>query len=344
VVLVSPSDHIVRPIVAFEQAAMRAAELAGTGSMVTFGVKPLRPETGFGYIEVGEDIGGAYRTASFHEKPDKQTAVSYLKQGNYFWNSGMYAFRLDVFWQELTAYAPQVMAGCGSLPEMMAGFSGLPSISIDCAVAEKSKRGVTIPLSLYWNDVGSWDAIYEVLDKDAAGNAIKGDVVTMDCKDSLIFGQSRLIAGIGLQDVMVVETDDVILVAQKGESQKVKRLVEMLAARGRREVREHTTLYYAWGAEKRLGEGSGYRLKRLVVRPGKGLEARFHYHRSVHWVVTKGTAEVTVAGTKKMLHDNESLYIPRTTWYSLQNPGRIPLVLIEVENGDYLEDDDVLKK
>jgi mannose-1-phosphate guanylyltransferase/mannose-6-phosphate isomerase len=218
----------------------------------------------------------------------------------------------------------------------------MPNISIDYAVAEKSQLGVTLPLSIYWNDVGSWDAIYEVLDKDADGNAIKGDALTIDCADNLIFGQSRLIAGIGLKDVMIVETDDVILVAQKGESQKVKEVVAELKRRGRSEAVEHTTLYFEWGYQALLGGGDGYKMKKLVIHPGKELAPRMHYHRSVHWVVTRGTAEITVGGECKMIHDNESVYIPMTQRYGLKNPGKIPLILIEVENGDYLEDDDVV--
>ena len=256
----------------------------------------------------------------------------------------MFAFRFDCFLSEIEKYAPEIHAQLfPSYEETVAHFKAMPDISVDYAVAEKSQLGVTIPLKLYWNDVGSWDAIYEVLDKDADGNAIKGDAIAIDCKDNLIFGQSRLIAGIGLKDVMIVETDDVILVAQKGESQKVKELVGILKRRGRKEAVEHTTLYYSWGQQTRLGEGAGYKMKKLVIRPGECLEPKMHYHRSVHWVVTKGTAEVMIGDEKKMIHDNESVYIPKTTRYSLKNPGKISLVLIEVENGDYLEDDDVVR-
>lgn len=210
-------------------------------------------------------------------------------------------------------------------------------------MAEHSKVGATIPLKLYWNDVGSWDAIYDVLDKDTDGNAVHGDALMIDCKDNLVFGQSRLIAGIGLKDVMIIETDDVILVAQKGESQKVKDLIEILKKRGRKEAIEHTTLYFSWGQETLLGEGVGYRMKRLVVRPGEELAVRMHYHRSVHWVVTHGTAEVVIGEKKQMLHDNESVFIPKTTQYGLKNLGKIPLVILAVENGEYLEDDDVIQ-
>lgn len=343
VLFVSTSDHIIRPARAFQSAVMQSEYFAGEGYMVTFGVKPTRPETGFGYIETGEALDGAFLTASFKEKPDLETAKHYLAQGNYYWNSGLFAFRMDTYLSELSKYAPEVAQHVGgTFEETLQEFSSMPDISIDYAVAEKSKRGVTLPLKLYWNDVGSWDAIYEVLDKDTEGNAIKGDVMTIDCCDNLFFGQNRLIAGIGLKDVMVVETDDVILVAQKGESQKVKDLVKLLKQRGRKEAVEHTTLYYSWGYEKSLGAGKGYRMRQRVVHPGHGLSMRMHYHRSVHWVVTCGAAEVTIDGERSLIHDNQSVYIPQTKFYGLKNLGKIDLVLLEVENGDYLEDDDVV--
>jgi len=345
VMFVSTSDHIIHPPIAFQNAVMTAVEFAAKGKLVTFGVQPTKPEVGFGYIETGKDIGGAYETSSFKEKPDLKTAKAYVESGNYFWNSGMFAFRIDRYLNEIKQYAPEIDHNLmETYDETLAQFEHMPDISIDYAVAEKSEVGVTIPLKVYWNDVGSWDAIYEVLDKDADGNAIKGDAITIDCKDNLIFGQSRLIAGIGLKDIMVIETDDVILVAQKGESQKVKTLVDMLKQRGRKEAIEHTTLYYKWGHRTLLGEGKGYKMKKLVIRPGESLETKMHFHRSVHWVVTRGTADVTIAGKQQMLHDNESVFIPKTTKYSLKNPGKISLVVIEVENGEYLEDDDVVRE
>lgn len=343
VLFISASDHILRPVLAFQNAVMKAADLASKGNVVTFGIHPTKPETGFGYIEAGEAMDGAFRTASFKEKPDLETAKGYLAEGRYYWNSGMFAFRIDCLWQEMGSYAREILEGSSDGYEaMLEHFTEMPEISIDYAIAEKSQRGVVVPLKLYWNDVGSWDAIYEVLDKDGDGNAIRGDAMVIDCQDNLIFGRSRLIAGIGLKDVMIVETDDVILVAQKGESQKVKDLVAELGRRGRREAAFHTTVYFQWGQRSELGQGAGYRIRQLVVRPGEGLEKRMHYHRSVHWVVTRGTAEVEVDGTRQMIHDNESVYISSTKWYSLNNPGRIPLILIEVANGDYLEDDDIL--
>jgi mannose-1-phosphate guanylyltransferase/mannose-6-phosphate isomerase len=210
-------------------------------------------------------------------------------------------------------------------------------------VAEKSSRVITIPLASYWNDIGSWDAIYDVLPKDSAGNAVKGDCMAIDCHNSLMMGQSRLIAGIGLEDVLVVETDDVIVVAQKGESQKVKELVGKLKAQGRREADEHTTMYRPWGSYTVMGEGPGYKMKKIVVNPGGCLSLQMHYHRSEHWIVINGTAKVTIDERTQMIHENESVYIPQSAKHRLENPGRIPLEIIEVQNGKYLGEDDIVR-
>lgn len=343
VLFISTSDHIIRPAVAFQSAVAKAVQFSKQGKFVTFGIKPTKPETGFGYIEAGEENAGAYKTKDFKEKPDLETAKQYLASGNYYWNSGLFSFSIDCFLKEINLYAKEISQELReNYEKTIENFINMPDISIDYAIAEKSKCGMTIPLDLYWNDVGSWDAIYDVLDKDAEGNAVRGDCISLDCKNSLMLGQSRLIASIGLEDVMVVETDDVILVAQKGESQKVKDLVEVLKFRGRKEAVEHTTMYFPWGICTMLGEGTGYRMKKLVVRPGEHLAKKAHYHRSVHWVVTRGTAEVTIGDDVKMIHDNESVFIPKTTKYGLKNPGKISLIVIEVENGDYLEEDDVI--
>lgn len=340
---VSPSDHIIRPVASFQNMVNKAAIFAAKDYFVTFGIKPIKPETGFGYIEAGEEFEGAYKTKSFKEKPDLETARQYMRDGNFYWNSGMFAFSVGTYKRELGKYCPEIAEQLAKgYDAALAEFEVMPDISIDYAVAEKCTLGVTLPLDLYWNDVGSWDAIYDILTKDNDGNAVKGDCVALDCHDNLIWGQSRLIAGLGLKDTMIVETPDVILVAKKGESQKVKDMVTVLQQRGRKEATEHTTIYFSWGWQSLLGGGNGYRMKKLVIHMNEGLSARMHYHRSVHWVVTRGTAEVCIGEKRLMVHDNESVYIPRTTKYSLHNPGHIPLVLIEVENGDYLEDDDVV--
>jgi len=344
VMFVTPSDHIIKQSDVFIQAIRQAEEMAQQGNIVTFGIKPDKPEIGYGYIETGAACGSGYMVKSFKEKPDQVTAEAYVAAGSYYWNSGMFAFTTGHFMTELKAYQPDIYQ-LASKPyvETLAQFADMPNISIDYAIAEKSKKVVTIPLTAYWNDIGSWDAIYDVLDKDKDGNAVKGDCIPIDCTNTLMLGRSRLIACIGLEDLLVVETDDVIVVARKGESQKVKELVGELKKRGRREADEHTTMYRPWGSYTVLGEGPGYKMKKIVVNQGAQLSLQMHYHRSEHWIVTGGTAKVTLGDEIKMVHENESVFIPLSTKHRLENPGRIPLEIIEVQNGKYLEEDDIVR-
>lgn len=343
ILFVSASDHIIKPAVAFQNSVEKALDFARQGKFVTFGIKPTKPETGFGYIEAGISIGDGYIVNAFKEKPDSATAEKYIARDNYYWNSGLFAFTIDCYFEEIRRYAPDIVDTLNSSYEdSVDNFECMPDISIDYAVAEKSKCAVVLPLKLYWNDVGSWDAIYDVLDKDVHGNALRGDCISIDSSNSLMLGQSRLIAGIGLDDIMIVETPDVILVAKKGESQKVKTLVDTLKVRGRKEATEHTTMYCPWGSYTILGEGTGYKMRKIIVNPGNKIDLQLHYHHSEHWIVTSGTAKVTIGEKKQMLHDNESVFIPISTKHCLQNPGKIPLELIEIQNGKYLEDDDIV--
>ena len=237
VLLIATSDHIIRPAQAFQKAVETAVQIAADDKFVTFGVQPDRPETGFGYIELGERLAGAYRTQSFKEKPDLETAQRYLATGKYLWNSGMFAFPIGLFLREIAQHAPKIHElAQGSYDDVVRVFPDMPSISIDYAVAEHTTCGVTVPLQLYWNDVGSWDAIYDVLEKDEAGNAVRGDVIPLDSRDNLIYGRKRLISTIGVENLMIVETDDVVLVAHRGRSQEVKQLVQLLQERGRKEL------------------------------------------------------------------------------------------------------------
>lgn len=344
ILLVTPSDHIIQGSKSFIETVRKAAELAAAGKLVTFGIKPDKPETGYGYIQAGAACQGGYAVQAFQEKPDRATAEKYLTAGNYFWNSGMFAFSIDCIMQELASYQPEIAEqAAGGYAGLLADFAALPNISIDYAVAEKSNNVVTVPLTSYWNDIGSWDAIYEVLDKDEQGNAVRGDCMPIDCSNTLMLGRSRLIAGIGLEDLLVVETDDVILVAKKGESQKVKALVEKLKQQGRKEANENTTMYRPWGSYTVLGEGPGYKMKKITVSPGQRLSLQLHYHRSEHWIVTGGAARVTIGEEEKMVHENESVFVPQSTRHRLENPGRIPLEIIEVQNGSYLEEDDIVR-
>ena len=344
VLFIATADHIIKPVEDFIKTVREGAVMAGKGYVVTFGIVPDKPETGYGYIQAGGKLENGYSVASFREKPDKATAQKYLADKNYYWNSGMFALTVDALLSEFKIHNPEIAKQLERpFVEMTADFEKMPNISFDYAIAEKSTKVGVIPLNADWRDIGSWDAIYEVLDKDKDDNAFIGDCIAVDCKKSLLLGQSRLIAGIGLEDLLVVETDDVVLVAQKGESQKVKDIVIELKAKGRREINEHTTTYRPWGSYTVLGEGPGYKLKKIVVTPGHRLSLQLHYHRSEHWIVIGGTAKVTIGEEEKMVHENESVFVPPSTLHRLENPGKVPLEIIEVQNGKYLEEDDIVR-
>ena len=342
--IVAAADHVIRPQDVFTKCILQAAKVAQQGSLVTFGIPAKSPETGYGYIEAGEPDGAAFVVESFKEKPDLATAERYVAAGNYYWNSGMFAFTIDFMKGEMAKYQPEIAALLAEGYESaVAHFADMPEISIDYAIAERSQMVRMVPLTCYWNDIGSWDAMYDILPHDEHGNAVQGDVLALDCKDSLIMGHDRLIAGIGLDDLLLVETDDVIVVAKKGESQKVKTVVEKLKKMGRKEAVEHTTMYHRWGTSTVIGQGVGYRMKKVRVMPGKAIAMQMHYHRTEHWVVLRGTAEVTRGEEKTMIHERESVFIPQTTKHKLANPGRIPLELIEIQNGSYIGEDDIVR-
>lgn len=344
VMVITPSDHIIYPNSEFIKNVHSALDMAKENRIITFGIKPDKPETGYGYIQAGANISAGYTVESFKEKPDIEMAKKYLDAGNFYWNSGMFVFSIDCILKEFCTYQPAIyeLASLG-FSEMLRRFEEMPTISIDYAVAEKSNNVVIIPLKASWNDIGSWDAIHEVLEKDDQGNAVIGDCIPIECANTLMLGQNRLIAGIGLEDLLVVETDDVIVVAKKGESQKVKNLVDELKKRGRKEATEHTTMYRPWGSYTVLGEGPGFKMKKIAVTPGHQLSLQMHYHRSEHWIVTAGTAKVTIGDKEMMVHENESIFVPQSTKHRLENPGKITLEIIEVQNGSYLEEDDIVR-
>jgi mannose-1-phosphate guanylyltransferase/mannose-6-phosphate isomerase len=326
----------------FTRCIQQASEVAQQGSLVTFGIPAKTPETGYGYIEAGASDGTSFVAQSFKEKPDLETAKAYVAAGNYYWNSGMFAFTIDFMKGEMAKYQPEIAAILeDGYDAAVAHFAAMPEISIDYAIAERSQAVRMVPLTCYWNDIGSWDAMYDVLPKDEQGNALRGDILPLGCHDSLIIGRDRLIAGIGLDDLLVVETDDVVLVAKRGESQQVKEVVNRLKKLGRKEAVEHTTVYHAWGTSRIIGRGKGYLMKKVRVLPGKELTLQMHYHRSEHWVFLRGTARVTRGEEQLMLHEGESVFIPQTTKHQLANPGRIPLELIEVQIGTYIGEDDI---
>jgi len=344
VMFIAPSDHMISPADEFAAAVKQAAGIAGQGKIVTFGIMPTAPETGYGYIQAGDAIPGGYVAASFREKPDQATAQSYIAAGNYYWNSGMFAFTIHTLASELARHQPEIATQIEQhYDDLRQNFERMPNISIDYAVAEKSDKGAVVPLKTYWNDIGSWDALFDVMSKDKQGNALEGDCLALDCHNSLLKSDSRLIAGIGLDDIIVVETGDVILVAKKGETQKVKDIVGILKEQGRREADVHTCVQRPWGSYTVLGEGPSYKMKKIAVNPGQRLSLQMHYHRSEHWVVIGGSAKVTIGDKTVMVHTNESVFIPQTTKHRLENPGRIVLEIIEVQNGDYLEEDDIVR-
>jgi mannose-1-phosphate guanylyltransferase/mannose-6-phosphate isomerase len=349
VLFVSPCDHIIRPVEKFCQYVRQSEEIAKEGHIVTFGIRPLRLETGYGYIEAKSKEQGAKGkeyliVEKFTEKPDAETAQIYLEKGNYYWNSGIFVFTISLIEEEFMKHAPEIGKGLEkSFDELRKGFIRMPSISLDYAIMEQSERIVTLPAEIYWSDIGSWDALFEILDKDEHGNVKIGDVITLDTKETMVIGDKRLITTIGLQNCLVVETDDAILIAKKGETQKVKDLVERLTLEGRKEALEHVTTYRPWGSYTVLEEGERYKIKRVVVNPGARLSLQKHFHRSEHWVVVKGAAMVTIGDRETFIHENESAYVPKSTPHRLENPGKVPLEIIEVQNGEYVGEDDIVR-
>jgi mannose-1-phosphate guanylyltransferase/mannose-6-phosphate isomerase len=344
ILLVFPSDHIIRPDEKFREYVKRAAELAKEDHIVTFGIKPSRPEIGFGYIKVGDKIKDYYKVAMFTEKPDAETAMRYLEKGGYFWNSGMFAFRIATIVEEFKKYAPEIYEGLGkSLNNLMSDFDSLPNISIDYAVMEKSNKAAMIPLDIYWNDVGSWESLFEIMQKDDKGNVKVGDILDIDTRNTLIMGSKRIISTIGLENLLIVETNDAVFIGKREEAQKVNQIVDELRRRNRKEAYESTTMYRPWGNYTVLDVGNRYRIKKVVINPKGKLSLQMHLHRSEHWIVVCGTAKVTVGDTEKLVHENESIYIPKSTKHRLENPGKIPLQIIEVQNGEYVEEDDIIR-
>jgi mannose-1-phosphate guanylyltransferase/mannose-6-phosphate isomerase len=360
VLFVSPSDHIISPGERFAEYMRKAEEIAKEGYIVTFGVRPTKPETGYGYIEsvsVSDGVSDSdsisvYKVKQFHEKPDLETVKEYLSKGNYYWNSGMFAFSVKTIFEELEKHAPEIYEKVenGTFEEVLEKFESMPDISIDYAVMEKTDRAVVLPLDVIWSDVGSWDAFYEVMEKDGNGNVKVGNVIDIDTRNSLILGNRRVVSTIGLEDLIIIETDDVLLIAKKGRGQKVREVVKRLKEneKSRHLTELHTTVYRPWGSYTELEKGDRYRIKRITVKPGEALSLQLHYHRSEHWVVVKGTAKVVLENEdgklkEYLLHENESIYVPKTKRHRLINPGKIPLEVIEVQVGEYVEEDDIVR-
>ena len=355
VLLVLPSDHIIIDIPAFQEAVNKANLLAAQGFLVTFGIVPTSPETGYGYIKRSSEAhDGAYRVAVFVEKPDIKTANDYVNSGDYFWNSGMFVFKADVFLQELAKFNPKMLEVCRqayAAAEIDADFvrvnaeifSSCPSDSIDYAVMEKTDRAMIIPLEAGWSDVGSWSALWDVTEKDAFGNTIRGDVVTVDAHNSFIHSENKLVAAIGIENLVIIETDDAVMVAPKDRVQDVKLMVEKLKQAKRPEVDLHRKVYRPWGHYDSVDDGERHKTKRIVVKPGAKLSVQMHHHRAEHWVVVKGTALVSKGDEKMLLSENQSTFIPLGIVHCLENPGVIPLEMVEVQSGSYLGEDDIVR-
>jgi len=350
--LVLPSDHVVRNEAAFHAAVKQAAVAAEAGKLVTFGIVPTAPETGYGYIKAatGEGVRAVDR---FVEKPDQATAEKYVASGEYYWNSGMFLFKASRYLKELETLQPAILAACRTALDKAArdndfirldaeAFAASPNDSIDYAVMEKTADAAVVPLDAGWNDVGSWSALWEVSDKDSDGNACHGDVIALDCKDSYAYG-NRLIAMVGLQDVVVVETDDAVFVGHKDRVQDVKEIVGQIKRDGRSEAAAHRKVYRPWGAYDSIDNGARFQVKRITVKPGATLSLQMHHHRAEHWIVVSGTAEVTRGDEVILLSENQSTYIPLGVTHRLKNPGKLPLELIEVQSGSYLGEDDIVR-
>lgn len=342
-VLVVPSDHIIEPEEGFVESVKVASKWASWGKIITFGVKPNRPETGYGYIGVLSELEpSVFEVEGFFEKPDLHRAMEFLSSGRYFWNSGMFLFRIDTMMDELKKYAPKIGEAMDlTFEEVLNRFGDMPDISIDYAVMEKTKNILMVPLEVSWSDVGSYDSIYELLEKDEDGNVLLGDVMSLSSKNSMVFGNKRLIVTVGVEDTLVVETEDAVLVAKRGESQKVKDIVKLLRERGRKEAEERPVVYRPWGTYSVLEEEDGFKVKRVVLNPGQGLTLQRHKFRSEHWIVVKGRAKVLLEGREVLLKEGESIFVPQNVFHKLENPFDSQLEIIEVSCGSYLGEDDI---
>ncbi|KAF0951438.1 mannose-1-phosphate guanylyltransferase/mannose-6-phosphate isomerase [Escherichia albertii] len=355
ILLVLAADHEIQDEGRFIAAVLAAKNFAEQGKLVTFGIVPAAPETGYGYIKVGEELDGqGYKVAAFVEKPELDLAKQYLADGGYLWNGGMFMFRASIFLDELKKFRPDILASCqqslsSSTQDLdfirldNSSFSCCPEESIDYAVMEKTAEAVVVPLNAQWSDVGSWSALWEISSKDQSGNAIRGDVLIEDATDSYLYSQHRLIGAVGVKDLVVVETKDAVLVAHKDKVQQVKNIVAQLKKNNRTEYLQHREIFRPWGSHDTIAEGQRFQVKHVIVLPGHITAKQIHYHRTEHWIVVSGTAKVHLEDKTYLVSENESTYIPIGIPHAIENPGKIPLEIIEVRSGVYLEEDDVIR-
>lgn len=354
ILLVLAADHVISDVAAFQRCVQAALPLAQEGKLVACGVVPTHAETGYGYIEQGAVTGSGFVINRFVEKPDAATAQSYLDSGSFLWNSGMFMFKAGRYLQELERFAPDMFKACqAAMADAQedltfvrvdkTAFEGSPSDSIDYAVMEKTDAAVVVPLDAGWSDVGSWSALWDVSAKDSDGNAVHGDAILHDSMRTHVHASNRLVAAVGVQDLVIVETKDAVLVASQDRVQDVKKVVERLKADGRSEYRNHLEVYRPWGMYDSIDNGMRYQVKRITVKPGAKLSVQMHHHRAEHWIVVSGTAQISNGEKTYLLTENQSTYIPVGQVHALENPGKIPLELIEVQSGPYLGEDDIVR-
>lgn len=353
--LVLSSDHVIEDADAFLAAVSKAQPLVDDGYLVTFGIIPNKPETGYGYIKAGVGLeSSGFSVAAFYEKPNAETAAEYVASGDYFWNSGMFMFTANRYLEELGKYRPDILTACKEAMQdtnadldfirvEKAAFVACPDESIDYAVMEKTEKAAVIPLDAGWSDVGSWSALWEIKSKDEQGNVLEGDVIALNTKGSMVVSNERLVATLGVDDLIIVDTKDALMVAHKDAIQDVKQIVNTIKESGREEHKVHREVYRPWGKYDSIDNGARYQVKRITVKPGEKLSVQMHHHRAEHWIVVSGTASVTCGENTFLLSENQSTYIPLGEVHCLENPGKVELELIEVQSGSYLGEDDIVR-
>ncbi len=359
--LILAADHVIKDEKAFCSAVNQAVPYALAGKLVTFGIVPTGPETGYGYIlrgdteylrEHSDNSASAYRVAQFVEKPDLQTAQNYVASGDYYWNSGMFLFRASRYLDELRQFRPDIYQACQQAMQVIEpdldfvrvnkdAFMQCPDDSVDYAVMEKTADAVVVPMNAGWSDVGSWSSLWDISEKDSKGNVHQGDVLSHNSWNNYVFAESSLVTTVGVDDLVIVQTKDAVLVAAREQVQDVKKIVEQIKAAGRSEHHVHREVYRPWGKYDSIDHGERYQVKRLSIKPGEQLSLQMHHHRAEHWVVVQGTAKVTCGDKSMLLSENQSFYVPLGMKHSLENPGKIPLEVIEIRSGSYLAEDDI---
>ena len=354
ILLVLAADHLIEDTLAFQSSINKALPFAEEGKLVTFGIVPTSPETGYGYIKGGESNGEGFVVDEFVEKPDFKTAQSYMNSGEYYWNSGMFLFKASRYIEELKKFSPDILNACeasmaDTTPDVdfvrvnKEAFQSCPDDSIDYAVMEKTDSALVVPMDAGWSDVGSWSALWDVSEKDENNNVVKGDIISVNSQSNYLLSENKLIAAVGVENLVVVETKDAILVSHKDNVQDVKTVVNQLKKDGRTEHKLHREVYRPWGKYDSLDFGARDQVKRITVKPGAKLSIQMHHHRAEHWIVVSGTAKVTNGDKTILLTENESTYIPIGQIHALENPGVLPLELIEVQSGSYLGEDDIVR-